>query len=63
MAAMTDNKSSQRQRKFWLQVAALFLIILPPIGLYYTVTLDMTWATWTLMGVIVTGMILTLCVT
>lgn len=48
------------QRKFRLQALAFFLIVLPPIGLYFSVTLAVTWATWLLMGLIALGMLLTI---
>lgn len=59
---MSQNKSNA-QRKFWLQLLAFALILLPPIGLYFSVTLNVAWATWVLMGLIVVGMFLTMRVT
>ncbi len=58
-----NSKSTQPQRKFQLQSLAFLLIMLPPIGLYYTVPLSLTWATWILMGLIVAGMLLAIRVT
>jgi len=59
---MSQNKS-KAQRKFWLQMLAFALIMLPPIGLYFSVTLNVTWLTWVLMGLIAAGMFLTMRVT
>ena len=58
-----NNKSTQAQRKFQLQSLAFLLILLPPIGLYFTVTFGLVWATWLLMGLIVAGMLLAIRVT
>ncbi len=49
--------------KSWLQILSFILIILPPIGLYYSVTYDVMWVTWILMGVIAVGMVLAILVT
>jgi hypothetical protein len=54
---MSQNKTPA-QRKFWLQILAFCLVMLPPIGLYFSVTLGAAWATWGLMGLIAVGMIL-----
>jgi hypothetical protein len=59
---MSQNKSNA-QRKFWLQALAFALIMLPPIGLYFSVTLNVIWVTWILMGLIAAGMFLTMRVT
>ena len=58
-----NDKARQAQRKFQLQSLAFLLITLPPIGLYYTVTVGLVWATWLLMGLIVAGMFLAIRVT
>ena len=54
---MNQNKTLA-QRKFWLQILAFCLVMPPPIGLYFSVTLGVAWATWVLMGLIAGGMIL-----
>ncbi len=54
---MTQTKA---QRKFQMQTLAFCLIILPPIGLYFSVTLGIVWATWMLMVMILGGMLLTI---
>ena len=58
-----NDKAANAQRKFQLQALAFLLILLPPIGLYYTVTIGLAWATWVLMGLIVAGMVLAMRVT
>lgn len=58
-----NDKARQANRKFQLQSFAFLLIMLPPIGLYYTVTVGLVWTTWLLMGLIVAGMLLAMRVT
>lgn len=58
-----NKPSSPNRHKFWLQTLAFSLIMLPPIGLYYSVTLGLSWGTWILMGLIVAGMVLAMRVT
>ncbi len=50
------------QRKLWLQALAFGLIVLPPIGLYFTVTLGIVWATWLFMGLVAGGMLLIIAI-
>ena len=57
------DKTATAQRKFRLQILAFILMMVPPLGLYYTVTLGLTWATWVLMGLIAAGMVLAMRVT
>jgi hypothetical protein len=59
---MSQTKSKS-QRRFWLQILAFALIMLPPIGLYFTVTSGVIAVTWILMGLIVMGMLLTMWAT
>ncbi len=58
-----NDKARQANRKFQLQSLAFLLIMLPPIGLYYTVAAGLVWATWLLMALIVAGMFLAILVT
>jgi len=44
--------------KFWIQTAAFLLIVLPPIGLYFSVSDGFHVVTWALLAVIVAGNIL-----
>ncbi len=60
---MTKKNVWLASHKFWLQTLAFLLIMLPPIGLYYSVTYDVMWVTWILMGVIAAGMIVAILVT
>ena len=60
MAEMTQDKAARAQRKFRMQTIAFCLIVLPPIGIYFSVTLGMAWVTWVLMAMILGGMLLTI---
>jgi hypothetical protein len=44
--------------KFWIQTAAFLLIVLPPIGLYFSVRGGFHIGTWALLAVIAVGNIL-----
>jgi hypothetical protein len=45
-----------------LQGVSLCMILLPPVGLYFTAPAGSDWATWTLMGLVSAGMLLALWV-
>jgi hypothetical protein len=47
-------------RKRVFQTLAFLLILIPPVGLYFTVAAGMTWATVSLLLLITAGMILAL---
>lgn len=53
-------RSFRERHRFALQTMAFGLILLPPVGLYFTVTSGVMWATWALMGLIAVGMLLAL---
>ena len=55
---MSERWDDQERRRFWLQVVALCLILLPPVLLYATVSAGLGWATWVLMVIIAGGMFL-----
>jgi hypothetical protein len=55
---MSEHKNSSERDKFWLQAAALALILLPTLPLYIAVQTGLHWLTWTLMGLIAVGMLL-----
>ena len=55
---MSERWDDQEKRRFWLQVVALCLILLPPLLLYATVSTGLGWATWVLMAIIAGGMVL-----
>ena len=55
---MSERREDQEKRRFWLQVVALCLILLPPLLLYATVSTGLIWATWLLMAIIAGGMFL-----
>jgi hypothetical protein len=44
--------------KFWFQTTAFLLIVLPPIGLYFSVKGGFHAVTWALLAVIVIGNVL-----
>jgi hypothetical protein len=54
---MNANGDFRVRNKFWLQAIAFFLIVLPPIALYFSVAATINWATWTLMLLIGVGMV------
>ena len=55
---MSERWDDQEKRRFWLQVVALCLILLPPLLLYATVSTGLIWVTWVLMAMIAGGMFL-----
>jgi len=55
---MSERWDDQEKRRFWLQVVALCLILLPPLLLYATVSAGLGWVTWVLMAIIAGGMFL-----
>lgn len=55
---MSERWDDQEKRRFWLQVVALCLILLPPPLLYATVSAGLIWVTWVLMAIIAGGMFL-----
>ena len=55
---MSERGGDREKRRFWLQMVALCLILLPPLLLYATVSAGLGWATWVLMAIIIGGMVL-----
>ena len=55
---MSERWDDQEKRRFWLQLVALCLILLPPLLLYATVSAGLIWVTWILMTIIAGGMFL-----
>ncbi len=55
-----SEKKKPAASPFWIKVLAFCLVMFPPIGLYFSVTLGAAWATWLLMGLITIGMLLTM---
>ena len=55
---MSERWDDPERRRFWLQVVALCLVLLPPLLLYATVSADLGWVTWVLMAMIAGGMFL-----
>ena len=55
---MSERGDHQEKRRFWLQLVALCLILLPPLLLYATVSAGLIWVTWVLMAIIIGGMVL-----
>lgn len=55
---MSERWDDQEKRRFWLQLVALCLILLPPLLLYATVSAGLGWVTWVLMAIIAGGMVL-----
>jgi len=55
---MSERWDDREKRRFWLQVVALCLILLPPLVLYATVSTGLGWVTWVLMAIIIGGMVL-----
>jgi len=55
---MSERWDDQEKRRFWLQVVALCLILLPPLLLYATVSAGLGWVTWILMAITIGGMVL-----
>jgi len=55
---MSERWDDQGKRRFWLQLVALCLILLPPLLLYATVSAGLGWVTWVLMAIIIGGMVL-----
>jgi hypothetical protein len=55
---MSERWDDQEKRRFWLQVVALCLILLPPLLLYAAVSAGLIWVTWVLMTIIAGGMFL-----
>lgn len=55
---MSECWDDQEKRRFWLQVVALCLILLPPLLLYATVSSGLGLMTWVLMAIIIGGMVL-----
>ena len=55
---MSERWDDQEKRRFWLQLVALCLILLPPLLLYATVSAGLIWVTWVLMAIIAGGMFL-----
>ena len=54
---MSERWDDQEKRRFWLQLVALCLILLPPLLLYATVSAGLIWVTWVLMAIIAGGMV------
>ena len=55
---MSERWDDKEKRRFWLQLVALCLILLPPLLLYATVSAGLIWVTWILMTIIAGGMFL-----
>jgi len=55
---MSEHGGDQEKRRFWLQMVALCLILLPPLLLYATVSAGLIWVTWVLIAIIIGGMVL-----
>ncbi len=55
---MSERWDDREKRRFWLQLVALCLILLPPLLLYATVSAGLIWVTWVLMAIIAGGMVL-----
>lgn len=55
---MNDRNPQKLQNKLKLQALALMMIVLPPIGLVFTVAADSRVATWALLVVVVVGNLL-----
>ena len=55
---MSERWDDQEKRRFWLQMVALCLILLPPLLLYATVSAGLGWVTWVLTAIIAGGMVL-----
>lgn len=55
---MSERWDDQEKRRFWLQLVALCLILLPSLLLYATVSAGLGWVTWVLMAIIAGGMVL-----
>ena len=55
---MSERWDDQEKRRFWLQMVALCLILLPPLLLYATVSTGLGLVTWVLMAIIIGGMVL-----
>lgn len=54
---MSERWDDQEKRRFWLQMVALCLILLPPLLLYATVSAGLGWVTLVLMTIIAGGMV------
>jgi hypothetical protein len=57
------DKTWLAKHKYSVQALAFCLIMAPPVGLYYTVTLGWIALTWILVALIVAGMLLALWAT
>jgi len=55
---MSERWDDKEKRRFWLQLVALCLILLPPLLLYATVSAGLIWVTWILMTIIAGGLFL-----
>ena len=54
--------TDRNDRKHLVQSLALLLMLLPAIGLYFSVEAGADWATWLMMGLIFVGNMLALCI-
>ncbi|NIM93466.1 MAG: hypothetical protein GTO18_07125 [Anaerolineales bacterium] len=55
---MSAEKSFKVRNRFWLQTAAFCLIILPSIGLYFSVLAHVVWLVWFLLALVIIGMVM-----
>lgn len=53
---MKEDKPVWERHRVKLQAIAFILIMLSPVGLYFTVEYDIRWATLLLMGLVALGM-------